>query len=145
MYTMEESWYHDVWYRCAARVHSGRALVGCRGKAECEGVYRPEGLFSTVREAFSSCSTHAYHAPPRMVTSIPSAFARVMVRLKMATESKIVKTCLMLATPSVSKTSKRCRTLLGHTCDGNIQGSNLAICGEADDVQAECDKPVAKK
>ena len=97
MYMTGESWYHDVWYRCASSVYFGRALVGCRGKAECEGVYLPEGLLSTVREAFSSCSTHAYHAPPRTVTSIPSAFARVMVRLKMATESRIVKTCFMLA------------------------------------------------
>ena len=145
MYTMEESWYHVAWYRCAARVYSGRALVGCRGKAGCEGVYRPEGLFSTVREAFSSCSTHAYHAPPRMVTSIPSAFARVMVRLKIATESKIVKTCFTLAMPRVSKTSKGYRMLLGLTRYGHIQGPDLAVCSEADDVQAERNEPVAEQ
>lgn len=49
------------------------------------------------RRAFSSCSTHAYHAPPPMVTKIPKAFARVMVRSKITTESNIVKTCFTFA------------------------------------------------
>ena len=46
---------------------------------------------------FEVYSTHAYHAPPRSVTEMPTAFVVVMVRLKSETANRIVKTCLTLA------------------------------------------------
>ena len=61
----------------------------------CRTAMRFSLIFSL--RAFSSCSTHAYHPPPPMVTKIPKAFARVMVRSKITTESNIVKTCFTFA------------------------------------------------
>ena len=45
----------------------------------------------------------------------------------------------------MSKTGKHCKMLLGLTRYGHIQGPDLAICGEADDVQAERNEPVAEQ
>ena len=42
-------------------------------------------------------STRAYHAPPRSVSVMPSAFVGVIVRLKRETEKRIVRTCLTFA------------------------------------------------
>ena len=45
----------------------------------------------------------------------------------------------------MSKTSKRRKMLLGLTRYGHIQGPDLAIGGEADDVQAERNEPVPEQ
>ncbi len=96
-----------------------------------------------VRRAFSSCSTHAYHTPPRIVTKIPNAFARMMVRSKITTESKIVMTCFTLAesasrvSKAKSNTQPRWLETDGLTGHSHVQCTDLAIGGETDDVEPE--------
>jgi hypothetical protein len=50
-----------------------------------------------LRLLLSRHSTAAYAAPPRRVRAMPAALRGVMVRLKRATERRIVRTCLMFA------------------------------------------------
>lgn len=66
---------------------------------------------------------------------MPNPFAGVMVRLKMETARRMVRTCFTFAMGRQVRRDREGRRR--RTGDGDAERPNLGVCGEADDVQSK--------
>jgi len=98
--------------------------------------------------SFSFNSTAAYKAPPISVRTMPTPFAGVIVKSKIPTAHRIVRTCFTLAITRETKsliTDVHCKTKKSHTSHAHSKGTDSAIRVEADYVEKKSENSIEQQ
>ena len=107
--------------------------------------YHPRRLLFS---SFSFNSTVAYTAPPISVRTMPTPFAGVIVKSKITTAHRIVRTCFTFAVTREDKsliTDAQCSTKKSHTSHAHSKGADSAIRVEADYVEKKRENSIKQQ